>query len=447
MASLEPAVEPILQKYRHDPNALLQILRETQEALDWLSPQTQVSIAEALKIPLTRVESVVQFYAHLYGEPRGRYRILFSDNITDRMLGSVALMEHMLKRLKLERGKVSADGLVSVDFTSCTGMCDQGPALLVNNRAIPRLTPRHIDEICDLIRAQAPIEDWPAHYFQIEDHVRRADMLLGSAYKLGQATRAAIALGAQGMLEEMKKSNLRGRGGAGFTTATKWELCRSAAGDKRYVVCNADEGEPGTFKDRVLLQSMGARVFEGMTIAALVTGASKGFLYLRGEYFYLLAPLEATLAEMRRENLLGANIGGAAGLQFRHRDPSRRRRLYLRRGIGADRIAGGKAGQAAHPPALPGDLGLSRPADRREQCRDPVQGDRNRAAGRIGLRRPRHQAVDRHEDPLGVRRLRQAGPLRISVRRPRRPGIGRLRRARRHRRAGQRRLGNLPGAR
>ena len=316
MASLEPAVEPILQKYRRDPNALLQILRETQEALDWLSPETQGSIAEALHIPLTRVESVVQFYAHLYGENRGKYRILFSDNITDRMQGSLALMDHMLKRLKLERGKVSADGLVSVDATSCTGMCDQGPALLVNNRAIPRLTPRHVDEICDLVRARAPLEDWPAHYFQVEDHVRRADMLLGSAYKLGQATHAAVALGREGMLEDMKKSNLRGRGGAGFTTATKWELCRNAAGERRYVVCNADEGEPGTFKDRVLLQSFAARVFEGMAIAALVTGASKGFLYLRGEYFYLLDPLEATLAEMRSENLLGGKIGGLDGFDF-----------------------------------------------------------------------------------------------------------------------------------
>ena len=102
---------------------------------------------------MTQVDSVVQFYSFLYDQPRGRYRILFSDNITDRMLGSLTLFEHMLKRLKLKRGEVSADGAVSVDLTSCTGMCDQGPALLVNNRPVTRVTARRVDEICDLVRA------------------------------------------------------------------------------------------------------------------------------------------------------------------------------------------------------------------------------------------------------------------------------------------------------
>ena len=96
----------------------------------------------------------MQFYSFLYDRPRGRYRILFSDNITDRMLGSVALFEHMLKRLKLRRGEASPDGAVSVDLTSCTGMCDQGPAALVNNRAFTRLTARRVDEICDLVRGR-----------------------------------------------------------------------------------------------------------------------------------------------------------------------------------------------------------------------------------------------------------------------------------------------------
>ena len=134
-----------------EPTQLLQILCEIQEELNWISSDTAPAVAAALDIPPTQVESVVQFYAFLYDQPRGRYRILFSDNITDRMLGSLALFEHMLKRLKLPRGEVSADGTVSVDLTSCTGMCDQGPALLVNNRPVARLTARRVDEICDLV--------------------------------------------------------------------------------------------------------------------------------------------------------------------------------------------------------------------------------------------------------------------------------------------------------
>ena len=195
-------------------------------------------------------------------------------------------------------------------------MCDQGPALLVNNLPVTRLTAQRIDEICDLIRAGAPLAEWPADYFKVEDNIRRADMLLGGTYRRGDATRAALVLGAQGLLNELKRSNLRGRGGAGFTTAVKWETCREAPGERRFVICNADEGEPGTFKDRVLLQSFAERVFEGMTLAALATGAQQGFVYLRGEYSYLRTPLEATLSAMRRENLLGERIGGVEDFHF-----------------------------------------------------------------------------------------------------------------------------------
>jgi [NiFe] hydrogenase diaphorase moiety large subunit len=309
-------IESLAARYQNDEGALLQILLDIQNKLDWIAPETEAALAGALNVPLTHVQAVTQFYAHLYSEQRGKYRVLFSNNITDRMAGAPALMEHMLKRLKLTPGKISADGLVSVDETSCTGMCDQGPALLVNNCAITHLTPRRIDEICDLIRASAPLEDWPSHYFHVEDNIRRADMLLGAPYHPGASLRAALARGPDAMLAELKKSNLRGRGGAGFTTAVKWEACRNAPGAARYIVCNADEGEPGTFKDRVLLQSFAGRVFEGMAIAALVTGAQQGFLYLRGEYSYLRAPLEAKLAELRAENLLGKAICGAEGFDF-----------------------------------------------------------------------------------------------------------------------------------
>ena len=117
-------------------------------------------------------------------------------------------------------------------------------------------------------------------------------------------------------LEEVKRSNLRGRGGAGFATGLKWEACAQAAGAARVVVCNADEGEPGTFKDRVLLTRQADLVFEGMTVCARVVGAQQGFLYLRGEYRHLLAPLNAVLARRRRDTLLGQSILGQAGFDF-----------------------------------------------------------------------------------------------------------------------------------
>jgi len=195
-------------------------------------------------------------------------------------------------------------------------MCDQGPAILVNELAIPRMTPQRVEQVCALVSQQVPLAEWPAELFVVEDNIQRADLLLGTTHEPGEAIRAAIARGRDEMLFEMRTSNLRGRGGAGFTTGIKWEACRNAPGVRRYIVCNADEGEPGTFKDRVLLQSYPGRVFEGMVIAAFTVGAHLGLLYLRAEYRYLRPKLEAFLADMRAQNLLGKDIGGLAGFDF-----------------------------------------------------------------------------------------------------------------------------------
>ena len=313
---LEAVVEPILLRYRRDPLYLVQILREVQGQLDYVSPKAMQIIAEQLKVSIAQVESVVEFYAFLYSKPSGHYRVLFSDNITDRMLGNIRLYEHMLRRLKLRPGEVSPDGLVSVALTSCTGMCDQGPAALINGFPITRLTPHRIDQIVNLIQARVPISDWPTPFFQVEDNIRRAEVLLKTKWEPGAALRSAIKLGPLGTIAEVKRSNLRGRGGAGFTTGIKWEAARNAPGEARYIVCNADEGEPGTFKDRVLLQSHSGTVLEGMMIAAYAVGARKGFLYLRGEYAYLLPSLERQLADLKAQNLLGADICGVKGFDF-----------------------------------------------------------------------------------------------------------------------------------
>ena len=308
-------IDAVLARHHRDGTRLMQILREVQEQLGWLSPPTLTHIAHAVGWPRARVEGTADFYSFFHTQPLGRYRVLWSDNITDRMLGNADLMAAMCKKLWLEPGRVSEDGLVSVDTTSCTGMCDQGPAVLVNYRAITRMTPSRVGEMVGLIRNETPVAEWPAEWFAVEDNIRRKDILLAHDLAPGQALAAALQRGAEPMLAAIKAARLRGRGGAGFATGLKWEACRNAPGSganpAHYVVCNADEGEPGTFKDRVLLTSYADLVFEGMTIAGLVVGAKHGLLYLRGEYRYLLDALESALAARRAAGLLGANILGS----------------------------------------------------------------------------------------------------------------------------------------
>ena len=309
-------LEQILARHEYSPFNLLQILREVQELRSYIAPDALTHIALRLSIPRAQVEGVASFYSFLHLQPQGVYRVLFSDNITDRMLGSQLLMEQMCRQLWLQPGKVSEDGLVSINTTSCTGMCDQGPAMLVNGRAITRLSHQRVQEIGHLIRNRTPLADWPADFFSVQDNIRRTGPLLDYRTAPGEVLRKALALGGSDIVETLKHSGLRGRGGAGFPTGLKWEACRKAEGDARYVVCNADEGEPGTFKDRVLLNSQADLVFEGMTLCALAVGAARGFLYLRGEYRYLLEPLQAVLQRRREQNLLGCAILGQPGLNF-----------------------------------------------------------------------------------------------------------------------------------
>ena len=317
MKSSSENINALLARHGQKPHRLVQILRELQAQHHWLSRDTLSVVADALSLPLAHVEGVAGFYRFFHTRPVGPYRVLFSDNITDRLSGSEELMQQLCRLLKIEPNTLRGDGRVSVATTSCTGLCDQGPAALINHhQVVTRLTPGRIEHMAALIEHQVPPAEWPVEWSHVDDQIRLADVKLGVQPAPGVGIAAAIARGPQGMLDDMKRSKLRGRGGAGYATGTKWQLCRGAQGQTHYVVCNADEGEPGTFKDRVLLTSYADTVFEGMTIAAYVVDARQGLMYLRGEYRYLLEPLQACLARRRAQGLLGNGIQGQAGFDF-----------------------------------------------------------------------------------------------------------------------------------
>ena len=132
--------------------------------------------------------------------------------------------------------------------------------------------------------------------------------ILFGEFVSGTALGKALKMDPAAVVNEVKESNLRGRGGAGFPTGMKWDLTARQPETEKYVICNADEGEPGTFKDRMLLSEQPEKVMEGMTIAGYAIGASRGFIYLRGEYLYMKNELEQTIAAMKERKLLGTNV-------------------------------------------------------------------------------------------------------------------------------------------
>lgn len=294
-----------------NPTHILHILHALQQQFLHISPESMEQVATQLDLPISQVTSVVEFYSFFSRKPLGRYHFLFS-NCTScgYRVGDENLLQVLCQHFEVIPGKTRADGLVSVDETSCIGLCDHGASLLVNGMPIISLDQHKLKHIAQLVTTQTPLRDWPDELSPTGDNIHRRDLLLNSPPVPGSGLQAALACGADEALATIVQSGLRGRGGAGFSTGKKWRLCQQAASHTRYVVCNADEGEPGTFKDRYLLHHHTDEMIEGMTICAFIIGAEKGFIYLRGEYRYLLPNLQLALTRQREHGLLGNQLLG-----------------------------------------------------------------------------------------------------------------------------------------
>ncbi len=305
---MQQFIRQLAQENDFQATRLLKILRAVQARYFHIPKAAIEQLALVLNIPRTQIQNVIEFYSFFHLEPRGQFDILISDSITDLMVGKEELINYFAEKLGVKIGEVRADGVVSLNNTSCSGMCDQSLAGLVNGYAITNLTKSRIDEIVENVNKSVPLEQWSRDFFTVEDNIIQSGLLLNETPIKGAAIKATFARGLTETLNEVEKSGLRGRGGAGYTTAWKWKFCHEENADQRYIICNADEGEPGTFKDRVILNAYADSVFEGMTVAAAIIGATQGFIYLRGEYLHLYEKLEAVLVERRAANLLGKNI-------------------------------------------------------------------------------------------------------------------------------------------
>jgi len=234
-ARLSATVTGVLRRHGARREALVQILREVQEHTGWLPRSALALVAAGVGLTPAIVEGVASFYRFLHLQPVGHFHLLWSDNVTDRMQGSHALAQELRRLLAVPAGGLSADGRASVGFASCTGLGDQGPALLVNQQhVVTRMDSQRVHDLADMVRNQVPLADWPAHWMQVDDQVRRSDVLLDAPSLQGQALQATQARGAQATMSELSASRLRGRGGAGFSTARKWALCLAPPRARRW---------------------------------------------------------------------------------------------------------------------------------------------------------------------------------------------------------------------
>ncbi|WP_158070115.1 NAD(P)H-dependent oxidoreductase subunit E [Motiliproteus sp. MSK22-1] len=310
-------VKSVCQHYGFSKLFLLQALIRIQLRFGWVSPLAVRELSCQLKITGGEVRSIIDFYSFLSAEFQGQYQILLSNNITDTFLGQSDIFQQLCYLLKTPDGALREDSLVSVTMTSCTGLCDQGPAALINGHPIVNLTSERIKQIAILIESRASFNQWPQDWFLVSDNIREPGALLDRTVSPGQALSQVIKHSKESFLDELQTSSLRGRGGAGFSTFLKFSgVIQQNSKRSKYVICNADEGEPGTFKDRVLLQRHCQQVFEGMTIAGWALGAHKGIVYLRAEYAWLFKFLQDQLQTRRAQGWLGHNAKNLAGFSF-----------------------------------------------------------------------------------------------------------------------------------
>jgi [NiFe] hydrogenase diaphorase moiety large subunit len=277
--------------------------------------------------PRAEVEGLVSFDSFFSREPKGRVVIRLCDDIIDRLHGYGRVVRAFSEELGIGLGETTADGRISLERTACIGMSDQAPAALVNEVVVTELNSDRAREIVEGLREHMDPrrlvtrsgDGQNAHPLvraMVRNNTRQVGPVVFSELKRGVAIAMALAMSPVEVIRAVKNARLRGRGGAGFPTGMKWEFTRAAPGTRKFVVCNADEGEPGTFKDRVLLTEMPDRVFAGMTIAGYAIGAEEGVLYLRGEYAYLRPYLESVLEQRRRDGLLGDRINGKRPAKF-----------------------------------------------------------------------------------------------------------------------------------
>jgi [NiFe] hydrogenase diaphorase moiety large subunit len=320
--------QKIIEKYHQDKTRLMDILIAIQAEFGYISHDVVTQISRALDMSEVDVEQTISFYHFFSLKPTGKYSIYLNNSAVAFMMGRAEIATIFEKEAGIKFGQVSPDGLIGLFDTSCIGMNDQEPAAIINNHIFTKLTPFRVKEIVRDIKEGKKVEDMFTDSYGdgenrnvrvksvVTNNIRKIGPILDPNYKIGKAIRKIITMTPEEVIAEIKHSNIRGRGGAGFPTGLKWEFCRNSPGKSKYIFCNADEGEPGTFKDRVILTELPRLLFEGMVVAGYAVGATEGILYLRFEYKYLEEYLEMILEAARKTNYLGKNILGKKGFNF-----------------------------------------------------------------------------------------------------------------------------------
>jgi len=318
--------EKLQNAYPLKRSALIPMLMYAQDEAGYVSDEMIEEIAQRLELRTIQVEETLAYYSMLRRKPVGKHHVQVCTNVACMLRGGYEILEQAKKRLEIGHKETTNDGVFSLEEVECIGACTGAPAIQINYDFYENLTPKQFDRIIEELDAgknPVPVsvisgalherdpQETPliSKRWGIKDS-RKIDVYLqNDGY---QALEKALQqMTPESIIDEVKKSSLRGRGGAGFPTGMKWSFVPKDSPKARYVICNADESEPGTCKDRPLMEMDPHQLIEGMVIAGRAIGAHQGFIYIRGEYRYVLDLVEEAIEEAYQRGYLGKNILGS----------------------------------------------------------------------------------------------------------------------------------------
>lgn len=321
-------IQEILEHHNFDRTRLMDILWDIQHQWGYIPDEVLPEMADKLNLTALDIRETYSFYHFFLGKPPAKHQIYLSDTVIAKMHGYQAVYDALEQETKCVFGGKDATRTFGLETTSCIGLSDQEPAMLIGKEVFTRLTPEKIAQIisrlkngespADIVNPEHLPSDTLAYvHTMVESGIRsKGPLFFQNNIDFKALLNQVISSYPEVVIKTVSESGLRGRGGAGFSTGLKWRLCSDNDEKTRFVICNADEGEPGTFKDRVLLMESPKEVIFGMITAGYAIGAQEGIIYLRSEYYYLKDYLEKQLADFRSEGMLGKGIGGKPEFNF-----------------------------------------------------------------------------------------------------------------------------------
>jgi len=306
-------VDDMIGRYPKKESAVLPIMQRIQEENgNQLSAAGLEEAAQVVGMSASRIYGIATYYTMFNTRPVGKYHLQVDTCVPGFLHGADAIVKHLSQTLGISVGETTADGMFTLSTVQDLASCATGPVIQVNDRYFENMTLAKTDKLIDALRKGKEPENDPSMTvvskcgILLNDRTK-ADCRTLAFYKKNGGYRAlakAKSMKPAEVVNEVKEAQIKGRGGAGFPAGTKWTFLPKNDPRPVYLICNADEGEPGTFKDRQIMEFNPHLVLEGIAIAAYAVGSKQAFIYIRGEFAWIADILKTAIDEARADGQL-----------------------------------------------------------------------------------------------------------------------------------------------